>query len=105
MTPFHQPLRMAFQKLTGRLDTKPRYTLENLHEALSFRPFAPEDADLETFQIVTRGLQERRALTFRNITATRCSSSSIVDWCGIRSFIMPSAKHTEVSCRPGRSLS
>jgi proteasome accessory factor B len=63
-TPFHQPLKMAFQKLTGQLDKSERYTLNNLHDALSFRPLAPEDADLQTFQTITRALQERRALKF-----------------------------------------
>jgi hypothetical protein len=40
---------------------------------LSFRPFAPEDADLENFQIITRGLKERRELRFlyRNLGADK----------------------------------
>ena len=63
-TPFHQPLQMAFQKLTGQLDRHERYTMEHLREAVSFRPLAPEDADLETFQTVTRALQQRRVLKF-----------------------------------------
>ncbi len=63
-TPFHQPLQMAFKKLTGQLDKHERFTLEHFHEALSFRPLAPEDADLQTFQTITRALQERRALKF-----------------------------------------
>ena len=63
-TPFHQPLEMAFQKITGQLDRHERFTMQNLQEAVSFRPLAPEDADLETFQIVTRALQRRRALKF-----------------------------------------
>lgn len=64
-TPFQKPLAMAFRKLTGQLDAKERYSLDNLAEALSFRPFAPEDTDLRWFQVITRGLQERRALGFR----------------------------------------
>lgn len=63
-TPFHQPLQMAFQKLTGQLDRHERYTMEHLREAVSFRPLAPEDADLETFQTVTRALQQRRVVKF-----------------------------------------
>ncbi len=63
-TPFYQPLLMAFAKLTGQLDRKERYTAENMQEALSFRPFAPEDTDIEIFQIVTRALQDHRALKF-----------------------------------------
>ncbi len=62
--PFQKPLRMAFKKLTGQLDGKERYSLENLGAALSFRPFAPEDADLNAFRALTRAIQERRALKF-----------------------------------------
>lgn len=63
-TPFQKPLRMAFRKLTGQLDSKERYSLENLGVALSFRPFAPEDADMEAFRIITLALSERRVLEF-----------------------------------------
>jgi len=63
-TPFHQPLKVAFQKITGQLDRHERYIMANLQEAVSFRPLAPEDADVQTFQTVTRALQERRLLKF-----------------------------------------
>ena len=64
-TPFEHPLTMAFDKLTGQLDSTTKYTLNNLDEALSFRPFAPEDADLENFELLTRALKERRVLKFQ----------------------------------------
>ena len=69
--PFQKPLQMAFKKLTGQLDAQERYSLESLGLALSFRPFAPEDADLNAFRTLTRALQERRALRFdyRNLGA------------------------------------
>jgi predicted DNA-binding transcriptional regulator YafY len=72
-TPFERPLEMAFRKLTGQLDRSVQFSLGNLDEVLSFRPFAPEDADLETFQIITRGLKERRELRFlyRNLGAEK----------------------------------
>jgi len=72
-TPFQKPLAMAFRKLTGRLDSKERYSLDNLQEALSFRPFAPEDTDLRGFQSITRALQERRTLEFeyKNLGAAK----------------------------------
>ena len=72
-TPFERPLAMAFRKLTGQLDRSVQFSLGNLDEVLSFRPFAPEDADLETFQIITRGLKERRELRFlyRNLGADK----------------------------------
>ena len=62
--PFQRPLRMAFKKLTGLLDGRERYSLEHLGLALSFRPFAPEDADLNTFRVITKGMQESRVLKF-----------------------------------------
>lgn len=64
-TPFQRPLEMAFHKLTGQLDTRTRYSLENLGSALSFRPFAPEDADLKLFEMLTKALKERRAVRFQ----------------------------------------
>jgi len=72
-TPFQKPLRMAFLKLTGQLDGRERYSLENLGLALSFRPFAPEDADLNVFRVITRALRERRVLVFdyRKLGATK----------------------------------
>jgi predicted DNA-binding transcriptional regulator YafY len=63
-TPFRQPLRLAFQKLSGQLDSKERYSLEDFGEALSFRPFAPEDTDLQLFELVTRARRHRRVLEF-----------------------------------------
>jgi proteasome accessory factor B len=63
-TAFHQPLELAFQKCMGQLDDGERFTLQNLDEVLSFRPFAPEDADLRLFELVTQALTERRVLEF-----------------------------------------
>jgi predicted DNA-binding transcriptional regulator YafY len=63
-TPFQQPLERAFSKLTGALNTTDDYTLSNLDQGLSFRPFAPDDTDLRVFELLTRGLQERRVLRF-----------------------------------------
>ena len=63
-TPFHQPLQMAFAKLTRSLDQQERYCLDNMESVLSFRPFAPEDADADRFLAVSRALQERLVLSF-----------------------------------------
>lgn len=63
-TPFERPLDMAFRKLTGQLDRGVQFSLSNLDEVLSFRPFAPEDADVENFQILTRAVKERREIKF-----------------------------------------
>jgi proteasome accessory factor B len=63
-TPFYKPLQMAFQKLTGQLNSTERYSLQDYEGVLSFRPFAPEVADMERFEVVTRAIQQRRALRF-----------------------------------------
>jgi len=63
-TPFHKPLQIAFRKLTGQLDDKERYSLQDSEDVLSFRPFAPEATDMERFEVVTRAIQQRRALRF-----------------------------------------
>jgi len=72
-TPFEQPLALAFKRLTGQLDSSAKYSLNNLDEALSFRPFAPEDTDLELFEILTKALKEHRVLKFqyRNLDAEK----------------------------------
>ena len=72
-TPFEHPLAMAFKRLTGQLDSFTKFSLGNLDEALSFRPFAPEDTDLQTFEVLTRALKERRVLKFqyRNLDAEK----------------------------------
>ena len=72
-TPFEHPLALAFRRLTGQLDSSSKYMLTNLEEALSFRPFAPENNDLETFEILSRALKERRVLSFqyRNLDADK----------------------------------
>ncbi len=63
-TPYEQPLKTAFRKLTGQLDGQEKFSLGSFDEALSFRPFAPGDADLKIFQILARALQEQRAIKF-----------------------------------------
>ena len=78
-TPFEHPLSLAFKRLTGQLDSSTKYSLGNLDEALSFRPFAPEDTDLETFEILTRALKERRVLKFqyRNLDAEKAQGRRV----------------------------
>ncbi len=63
-TPFQQLLETAFDKLLGRLDSRVRHALGGLEMALSFRPFAPDDADLRVFETLTRALREHREVTF-----------------------------------------
>jgi predicted DNA-binding transcriptional regulator YafY len=63
-TALQQPLELAFQKCMGQLDDQERFTLQNLDEVMSFRPFAPEDADLRLFELITEAIRERRGLQF-----------------------------------------
>ncbi len=39
-------------------------SLDGVDEVLSIRPFAPGDAELETFEVLTRAVRERRAVRF-----------------------------------------
>jgi proteasome accessory factor B len=64
-TPFEPPLKTAFEKLTGQTDARDRGQLAGLEQGLSFRPFAPEDADAAAFQVINRAMRERRILKFR----------------------------------------
>lgn len=63
-TPFEQPLSSAFHRLTGQLDRTIQFSLGHLDEVLSFRPLAPGDADLKTFEALTTGLRKHLNVTF-----------------------------------------
>ena len=72
-TPFEAPLRVAFKKLTDRLDQSRALSVGNLSQALSFHPFAADEADLESFQILSQALQEQRMvqLLYKNLGADK----------------------------------
>ncbi len=63
-TPLQQMLESTFRKLTGQLDQSARYSLGSLDGVLSFRPFAPGDAELAVFALLTQAVSERRAVRF-----------------------------------------
>jgi proteasome accessory factor B len=63
-TALQRPLEAAFQKCLGQLDDEERYTLQDLDAAFSLRPFAPEDADLKLFELLTEAIRERRGVEF-----------------------------------------
>lgn len=63
-TPFQQQLEVFLAKFEGHLDNQERFTLQSLDELLSFRPFAPDDADLRLFEIITGAVRERRVIEF-----------------------------------------
>ena len=54
----------AFRKMTAQLDDSVRFSLGHLDEVLSIRPMAPGDAELETFELLTRAVRERQAVRF-----------------------------------------
>ena len=64
-TPLEKPMQAAFEKLTGQLDSRELYTLQNLGDALSFRTVGPEVTDLKTFEVLTGALEKRRVVTFK----------------------------------------
>jgi predicted DNA-binding transcriptional regulator YafY len=78
-TPFQAPLEAAFRKLAGQLNDQHSFSVGNLEQALSFRPFAPESPDLENFEILSRALQTERALQFsyRNLGAERAQGRKV----------------------------
>jgi proteasome accessory factor B len=64
-TPFHKPLRTAFQKLTANLDPEAVLHLVDLGEAMDIRVTGPEELNEENFRIATRAVQQHRPLRFR----------------------------------------
>ena len=50
--------------MMAQLEDSVRFSLGNLDEVLSIRPFAPGDAELETFELLTRAVSERRVVRF-----------------------------------------
>lgn len=63
-TPFQRLLETAFRRLTGRLDQHVKYSMVDLDGAISFRPLAPAEADVQAFEILTRAVREHREVTF-----------------------------------------
>ncbi len=63
-TPFQRLLETAFRRLTGRLDEHVKFSVGSLDEVVSFRPFAPGDADVRAFETLTTGTREKRVVRF-----------------------------------------
>ena len=63
-TPFQKPLQSAYQKLASQLDQTARITLGGLDEALSFRPLAPEDTDVQTFDVLSKAVHQHLVVRF-----------------------------------------
>lgn len=57
-------LDSAFKKMTAQIDDSVTYSLGGLDEVLSIRTLAPGDAELETFELLTRAVRGHRAVRF-----------------------------------------
>ncbi|MCC7376093.1 MAG: WYL domain-containing protein [Verrucomicrobiales bacterium] len=64
-TPFHEPLKTAFEKLAGCLDPQAVVRLDDLGQAMAIRMSGPEDLDPQVFQAVSRAVQQQRLLKFQ----------------------------------------
>lgn len=50
--------------MAAQLDDSVRYSLGNLEEVMSIRPFAPGDAELEKFEVLASAIREKRVVKF-----------------------------------------
>jgi len=55
-TPFEQPLQSAFHKLTDGLKDRVSFSWHDLEDAISFRSTGASPADLELFELVSKGV-------------------------------------------------
>ncbi|MGJ8653070.1 MAG: helix-turn-helix transcriptional regulator [Opitutaceae bacterium] len=72
-TPFQEPLESALQKLSDGLKDKIFISLDRLDTPVSFKSAGISNADIETFQIVTRAVAQEQELHFeyKNLGAAR----------------------------------
>jgi predicted DNA-binding transcriptional regulator YafY len=63
-SPFEKEVRKLFKELTSNLVPGGLVSIPNLRDALSYRPFAPEESNKRLFKVVAKGLVERRVLQF-----------------------------------------
>jgi predicted DNA-binding transcriptional regulator YafY len=57
-------LGSAFRKMTAGLDDTTKLSIGSLDNAVSIRPLAPGDADMEKFQTITQAIREKRVAKF-----------------------------------------
>ena len=109
-TPFQRLLETAFRRLTGRLEESVKFSMGSLDHVVSFRPFAPGDADVRAFEVLSKAVRERRTVTFmyRNhgtLTAQRRRVHpyhiAYVDsrWCLFAFDVQRQAMRTFILCR------
>jgi len=60
-----RPLEALLSRVSRQLDDGERFTLQNLEDVMSVRPVAAEDGDVQVFELVSRGVGQRRVLKFQ----------------------------------------
>jgi predicted DNA-binding transcriptional regulator YafY len=60
-----RPLEALLSRVSRQLDDGERFTLQNLEDVMSVRPLAAEDGDVPLFELVSRGVGQRRVLKFQ----------------------------------------
>lgn len=72
-TPFHEPLESALRKLSDGLKDKVFISLDRLDTPVSFKSAGISNADLDTFQVVTRAVAQEKELHFeyKNLGSAR----------------------------------
>jgi predicted DNA-binding transcriptional regulator YafY len=63
-TPFERPLQSAFRKLTDGLKDRVSFSWHDLEDAISFRSAGASVADIELFEIVSKGVLRSVELEF-----------------------------------------
>jgi proteasome accessory factor B len=63
-TPFQAPLESALQKLSQGLKDKVLISLDRIDTPVSFKSAGISNADLETFQVITRAVAQQQELHF-----------------------------------------
>ena len=63
-TPFEPLLRGAFKKLAEQLDDETHLSLGDMQQELSFRPFAPDEVNLEIFEKLSRCVRHQKVVRF-----------------------------------------
>ena len=81
-TPFHAPLESALRKLSDGLKDKVFISLDRLDAPVSFKSTGLSNADLDTFQIVTRAVAQEEELHFeyKNLGTKRWNQRKVQPW-------------------------
>jgi proteasome accessory factor B len=63
-TDFEKPLQSAFQKMTSTLEGEGMFSLQELSEAISFRPVGYAIQELQVFDVLAKAVLSRRTVEF-----------------------------------------